>query len=473
LKKQTSLFSNTAILGAAAFLSKATVFLLMPFYTAKLAPADFGTADILVSTALLLLPFVSLNMPEAVFRFLAGREREKNEVFSVCVFLLFLGMTLFLLMLLFVGDVSFLGRYRYYLLCYVMASIMRSFLSHMARAEGRYVLYAVQQLCCSLITVLLQILFLSMTTWGAGGYLLGVIIGDFSVALGLFFLLRSWRLFSVSAIKWERVRELLAYALPLVPTAVLWWITSISDRYFLLHYQGAFEMGLYAAASKLPTALTFLVSIFLEAWQYAAIGTGEKHRAARYGSVYAMLLPVAITLAAGMLSLAYPVVCVIYAPEYRGAVAFVPVLTLSALFSALSSFLGSIYVVKLKSGASLFGALLGALLNFVLNFLLIPRLGGMGAALATLFSYVAVFGFRVFHTGRYLCFSRHLLQLSLSLGYLSLAAFAVSSGEYAIAVLPAVLSPLPFLTEIEDLFLLLLEKVRGFLKKRQKAANRY
>ena len=91
MKRQESLFSNTVILSVAAMLSKATVFFLMPFYTAYLTPADFGNADVLVGTALLLLPFVSLNMPEAIFRFFADNRCEKREFFSAGVLLMAIG----------------------------------------------------------------------------------------------------------------------------------------------------------------------------------------------------------------------------------------------------------------------------------------------------------------------------------------------------------------------------------------------
>ena len=136
MKKQESLLSSTVILGVAAVLSKATVFFLMPFYTARLTPADFGNADVLVGTALLLLPFVSLNVPEALFRFLAGDRCCKKEFFSAGVFLLVIGASLFFLLISQTVYSSLLFAYRWYLFFYVLASVSRSLLAHILRAEG-------------------------------------------------------------------------------------------------------------------------------------------------------------------------------------------------------------------------------------------------------------------------------------------------------------------------------------------------
>ena len=53
-------------------------------------------------------------------------------------------------------------------------------------------------------------------------------------------------------------------------------------------------------------------------------------------------------------------------------------------------------------------AMLGAAINVILNFVLIPDHGAMGAAVATLISYGAVFVVRAYDTRHYLKFSLHI-----------------------------------------------------------------
>lgn len=468
MKERGGLFSNTVILGGAAALSKGMAFFLLPFYTACLSPAEFGTADLVVDTAVLLLPLVGLNAPEAVFRFLAGREGNRAEVVCAGGTILLTGGALFLaatpLLLLF----PLLRSFAPYLVCYVIASLCRSFLSHILRGEGRYLAYAVQQVCCAALTALLQIFFLLGLTLGAKGYLLGVIVSDATVALFLLFLVRPWQCFFLTRATREKLRPMLAYALPLIPTAVLWWVTSISDRYIILHYCGSGATGLYAAAARIPTVLTFAVGVFMEAWQYAAIGTEDAAREAYFSRVYGMLLGVSACGAASLVALAHPLVVLVCAPEYESAVTLIPTLTLASLFSALSSFLGSIYAVKLRSSASLLTALFSALVNIFLNFLLIPQAGAFGAALATLISYFLLFLVRLLHTRRYISFSHRALSLTLSVAFLSVASYAVTRGAYGLALLPALLSPLPFWYEIGEVLCFFWQKWSFLSRKRQK-----
>lgn len=468
MRKRGGLFSNTVILGGAAAVSKGVAFFLLPFYTACLTPADFGIADLVVDTAVLLLPVVGLNAPEAVFRFLAGQEHEKGAVVSAGILLLLAGGLIFFAALPLLMLFPLLRAFAPYLACYVIASLCRSFLAHLLRAQGRYFAYAVQQVCCAALTALLQVFFLLGLTLGIKGYLLGVILGDATIALFLLLFISPWRYFSLSRDTGKKLRAMLAYALPLIPTSVLWWVSSVSDRYVILHYCGSGATGLYAAAARIPTALTFAVGVFMEAWQYAALETKGRSRAVLYSRVYGMLAAVGVCGAAAIVALAHPLVTLLCAPEYASAVALIPTLALASLFSALSSFLGSVYAVKLKSVAALLTALFSGLINVFLNFLLIPSMGAFGAALATLISYFALFFVRLCHSRRYISFSHRGLKLLLSFAFLSVGSYAVTRGAYDVAVLPALLSPLTFLPEISDLLCLLWQKVPFLSEKRQK-----
>ena len=474
MKKCEGLFSHTVMLGAATAFSKAVAFLLLPFYTAHLTPAEFGTADVLVDTAVLLLPFISLNAPEAVFRFLVGRgEEDKRIVISSGIALFAIGLCSLGVLLPFARLSLLLFSYLPYLIGYMLASLSRSLLAHILRAEGRYGLYALQQLCCALLTVLLQVLFLAPFHLGVRGYLLGVILSDAAIAVALLLCTKPWHYFSIFAVRREKLRAMLAFALPLIPTAALWWVISLSDRYVLLHYRGSAAIGLYAAASRITAALGFAIGIFLETWQYAALRVSKARRGALYARIYDMLLPVAIFGAACLLLASPFLVSWLYAPEYGEAAVFIPFLTLAALFSALSSFFSSIYTVALRSGATLLTSLIGAAINLLLNFLLIPTKGAVGAALATLAAYAAIFAVRLFHSRKYLNFPRHAVRSLFSFSCLMLSASFMMQQAYRVALMMSLAAVLLFLREMLTVFSFFLKRLTLFLHIRQKNTEKY
>ncbi|MBE6554702.1 MAG: hypothetical protein E7663_00515 [Ruminococcaceae bacterium] len=467
MKNHGRLFYHTAILSLSSVLSKLAVFLLMPLYTACLSPSDFGMTDILVNVAVLLIPLATLNIPQAVFRFCAGGE-DRASVFSSGALILLCGMLIFLPIACLFGLYPRIAPFRVYLMCYVAASSFRSFFTHFLRADGQYSLYAVQQLFCTLMTVLLQILFLRIWGMGVGGYLLAVILSDLATALILVGYLAPWRLFSVSLIDRRRTRDMLHYAMPLIPASLLSWITAASDRYIILFFHGEALTGLYAAAGRIPALLGFAVSVFMEAWHYAFFRE-EGSKEALFEQIYVMLLPFLVGVAVTVILFSGSIVRLIFAGGYADAARYVPFLTVAVLFSALSSFLGSVYAVRLRSVSSMLTTLCGAAVNLLLNFLLIPRFDAFGAALSTLVAHFAVFLIRALHCRR--CFDLHPRLLKLLFSVLLLLAASLTSvlELFAATALLLSLSLLVFSEEILITVRFLWGRIAIFQKNRQNA----
>ena len=73
-------------------------------------------------------------------------------------------------------------------------------------------------------------------------------------------------------------------------------------------------------------------------------------------------------------------------------------------------------------------ALMGAIINVVLNFILIPSHGAMGAAVATLISYMTVYAVRVVDTRRYVSFNTHNIKLVINTLILAIQSIILLSG---------------------------------------------
>ncbi|MBQ3483683.1 MAG: oligosaccharide flippase family protein [Clostridia bacterium] len=468
MAKEGKLLKHTVLIGASSALCKAVSFFLLPLYTATLSPAEFGASDILVSTAVLLLPLVSCNAPEAVFRFGAG-EHAPSGVLAAGARCVGIGLFVFLLFLPLFGFSQVLRPYLLYLYLYVAAANLHSLLAHALRAAGEYGLYALQQIFCALLTAVLGVLFLTVLRLGVRGYLASVLVADLITAIVLALCLRPWRLLQGNESRQGLARAMLRYSVPLIPASALWWVIALSDRYILLSFHGEVATGIYAAAGRLPSLLTFALGIFMEAWQYAAICEKNETRAVRFGKMYAMLLPFLVALCAALMLAARPLVWLIFDADYAAAARDVPLLLLAGFFAALASFFGSVYTVKMHSGAVFWTTLGGALLNLVLNFALIPRMGTTGAALATCFAYALVFVLRAWHTRATMPFYRYAKKTAASALLLLFAALLGARARLGPFAIGALLAPIPFWREGINLLAFLRKRLDGVLKKRKKA----
>ena len=201
---------------------------------------------------------------------------------------------------------------------------------------------------------------------------------------------------------------MLRYCIPLFPTTVFWWITSVSDRYMIAAILGSEANGIYTVANKLPTMLTLLSGVLMQAWQYSAVSESKsslEEQADFYSNVWIGLLSAMFFACSGMIAFAKVEVSILAAPGYYEAWRCVPILCAAMLFCAFTSFMGSVYTVTQKSTLSLWTSLLGAVINVIMNALLIPSpMGIYGAAFATWVSYFVVFLVRSVNARKYIPF---------------------------------------------------------------------
>ena len=210
---------------------------------------------------------------------------------------------------------------------------------------------------------------------------------------------------------------MLKYSIPLIPTTVFWWITSVSDRYMVNEIISSDANGLYAIAYKLPTLLTLVSTMFMQAWQYSAVvedeGDREEH-AKFFGTVWGSFQAVMFLAGAGVIAFTKPIMKILTDPDFYESWEFVPMLSIAMVFTAFASFMGTVYTLNKKSILSFLTAFIGASSNIALNFILIPKMGVQGAAVATVSSYLLVFIIRSISVKKYIPFKFHSITLTVN-----------------------------------------------------------
>ena len=402
------------------FGSKLLVFLMVRFYTGYLTPAEYGTADLITQTANLLIPLVSLDITDAVFRFAADRRSGRAGAFSVGLRVITLGSAGMLLVIALLQGFPEVRAYGFLLASFVIASCYHALCAHFVRARGDTALFAAQGLFNTALFIGLNVLFLAVFQWGIRGYVLSTTVANLATTLGLVWKARLWR-YVQFAPKSRLRRQMLRYCIPLIPTAIFWWVMGVSDRYMVKWFLGSDANGIYAVAYKIPTILTILASVFMDAWQLSAIAESSGDRRAHlrfYGRIWDLFAADVFLGAGGIVALSPLLIRILADEPYYPAWRYIPMLTLSMAAAALSNFMGSVYVVTKKSAASFWTSLVGAISNVLLNLWLIPWLGIQGAA-ATFFSCLAVFLIRLVNARLLLPFHLSGKKLALGVGTLT------------------------------------------------------
>ena len=392
--KYRALARNTVIISAGTMLSKLVVFFMVRFYTGVLSPAEYGTADLLITMVSLLTPFISLGISDGVFRFTPEYPRSQKSIFSTGIYTVTAGAVGFGLLLPLLHLVPEFHGYLALLVLMTLASCYHAVCEQYVRAQGDTMLYALQGLLNTTLVVGLNIVLLKVFRMGITGYVLSVALADLTCTVFLILKKRLWRRMTRRPNRNLR-RKMLRYSIPLIPTTVFWWITSASDRYMINAMLGGDANGIYTVANKLPTILTLLSSVLMQAWQFSAIQESKsdlREQAHFYSNVWLALMAALFIASSAMIAFAKLEIRLLASDAYFDAWQYVPVLCAAMLFCAFTSFLGSVYTVTQRSGLSFWTSLIGAAVNIALNALLIPsKLGIQGAAIATFASYFIVF----------------------------------------------------------------------------------
>ena len=458
--KYKTLVGNTVLLSIWTFGSKLLTFLMVRFYTGVLTPADYGTADLIMQTANLLIPLVSLGITNGVFRFALDRQEHRRSIFTIGFYTILLGSLILPMLLPLLFKSASLREYAELICAYTIASCLHSLCAQYIRAEGKTALFAVQGILNTALVIGFNILFLLVFRLGILGYVMSVVAADGICTVFLVFRERLWKLWlpKPDGSLWK---SMLRYSIPLIPTTIFWWVTSVSDRYMVTYFLGSDANGLYAVACKIPTVLTLLSTIFMEAWQFSAIeeATGERQVHIQfYSQVWSAFMGAMVLASSVIIVLSRLEIRLLSSARYYSAWQYIPTLTLAMLFSAFASFMGSVYVVMEKSQLSLRTSIWGAGANIVLNLILIPRVGIQGAAVATFFSYFLCFTLRAISARKlipFTLFTPRLTGSTLLLVVQSLLSFfrnpAAPFGQVVCLLILVLLNRTPFIQMLKQI----------------------
>ena len=432
MNKYKKLAFNTVIFAIGSFGSKILVLLLTRLYTRHLSPADLGIKELLEPTALFLQPIFTFALQEYLIRFGLDRNYDKRQVFTTSGILTFAGMVIMALIvpiLSLVPALDYIKGYNILLVIYVINSSLRMLCQQFVRSRDMVKLFALDGILATLTLFLFNLLFIAGFHWGVKGFMLAVILSDLLSAVFLFVIADLRKFARADSFNKELGREMMKFAAPLIPTIVMWTITSLSDRMFIREMKsdrvelGESAVGIYGTANRIPNLISMVSTIFFQAWNMSAISENESaDRSEFYEKIYNAYEAILFIASAGLLLLIKPVTSLLVVSStydaYSTVYLYTPILVVAVLFMSLNQFLGSIYSATKHTKNSFWTALVACSVNIVLNLALIPAWGIQGASVATFLSYYVCFWARIIDARYYVPFKFNAARSFVNTGLL-------------------------------------------------------
>lgn len=403
--KTKRLAIDTILFGISTFGSKILVFLLTPLYTAVLATEQYGIADLINSTVNLIYPVLTLAITDATLRYALDKDCSKKAVLGnsilISVFSLALLLAFYPVMSAMKTEITvqLTNYWWYFFATYAMYVFHLSF-ANFIKGIGLTKLFAIQGIVQTVTVIICNIYFLLIAKIGLQGYLISVIIGLAVPTVLMFFAGKIYKYIFPFKLDKKLLKEMLKYSIPMIPTLLAWSINLYINKYMLIGLlpegEGLSASGIFSVANKIPSLLTTVVSIFLQAWQLSAISNvNDSDESSYYTKVYEVLDIVSLLGCLLIIPFSKIVSAILFDQAYYTAWQYMPYLTLSAYFSCLSGFLASAFRAYKKTGELFVSVAVGATFNVILNIVLIKTIGPLGAAIATASSFMITWVIRM------------------------------------------------------------------------------
>ena len=397
-RKIKDLSKNTIVFTIGSFGAKIISFLLVPLYTYVLSTSEYGTLDIVTTTVQLLIPVLTLNVQDAVLRFALDNEYKKEDVIRVSLRINVISACFLGVILMagnFIHALPITPNYLFFLYVSYVAGAINNSLTMYLKAKNKVVNLTIWGLINTLITCVFNLVLLLVLKLGVNGYMISYASGTIIADIGMIATAGVLTDIKESRPNPALRKAMLAYGIPLVLNSIAWWINNASDRYILTYFCGTSVNGIYSVSYKIPSILAILQTIFYNAWSVSAITEYDKNDTDGFmGNVYTAYGSMSIIGCSAIMLFNIAIARVLYSKDFFQAWEFVPFLLVGTAFNGLGHSHGSIFSARKLTKEISLTTLVGAAINTILNFILIPQLGALGAAIATMIGYFAVWVIR-------------------------------------------------------------------------------
>ncbi|RWI29871.1 MAG: flippase [Mesorhizobium sp.] len=393
-----SYFFNSAWMMADSLVARVLGLLVTVVVARYLGPEDFGMYAYVMSMVALFGIVGHMGLDGLLIRELLDERRMQSETLGIAFVMKGAGFALAVLGLLTFGLLmpGNLPEERWLFVLASLAVAMQPISAVLgnwfrSRVEARYAVVS------SLAGVVAGGAFkVGAVLAGAGvvavgvGQTLGAAIG--AILLIVMFLRRGGPALGTWSFSMRRARTMLGEGVMIFVGSMFAVIYLKIDQVMLRAMQGPETVGIYSIASLLSEALYFIPAAIVGTAfpKLVQINAGDPAAfAERLQDLFDILATSALILLVGLFALGPLTINLAMGPSYSPAVPIFLVHVLSLPFIFLRQGFSRWVIIKNMAKFSMMTQGAGALLNVGLNLVLIPPLGGIGAAVATLFSYAA------------------------------------------------------------------------------------
>lgn len=393
--RKADLAKNTAILSIGKLLTKLVSFFLLPLYTSILADEEFGLYDVLITYGTVLIPIFNWQFDQGLFRFMLdtrGDDEKHKDLFSTLFTSCFFQVALYVVLFLLISPFLHI-EHAIFLLFYVVLHIFFEMLHQFIRGRGSSVKYTIASFIATTAITVMNVITLVVLKMGLQGMFISTLIGQSIGIVYLIFATKFWKFYSIKRFSKNTFKQVGAYAFPLIPNNLAWWVVNASDRVIIKHFLGLAANGIYAAANKFPNVFIQFYNILNLSWtETVSLHYEDEDRDEFLTETMTAMFKLFSCACFGITAVMpfifkYLVVRKDYAPGFY----HIPILMYAMLFRVLVGLYSCVYVAQKNAKKIAVTSIVAAVINVSVNLILVKFIGLYAASVSTLVAFAVMF----------------------------------------------------------------------------------
>ncbi len=404
LDKIKSLSKQTLVYGSSTIIGRFLNFLLVPFYTNIFPPSEYGIVAVVYAFIAFMNIIYSAGLEQGFFKFASTKELgTQKQNFSLPFFAILVNSAIFSIIIIMLsgsvpglwilkGTSTTIIRYTAVIL-FFDALVLVPFAR--LRLDGKPKHFAAVKIVNIVVNVAMNLVLILVYKMGLEAIFISNLISSVVTFLMLLPVIIKNISFSFNR---KLLDELLRFSLPYIPAGLSSIIIQVISRPVMLLLTNEENVGIFNANYRLGIFMMLIVSMFDYAWRPFFLNQAKDPNAKKifagimiYFTGFCSIVLVVITFFIEDI-IKIPILGrgTLIGPKYWAGIYIVPIVLFAYIYNGIYiNLMPGIYIEK-KTRYLPFITGLGAIVNVAGNFILIPVIGLYGAALATLFSYIAM-----------------------------------------------------------------------------------
>lgn len=405
-------FKHFLVIGSGTLISMVIGLLTTPIITRLVAPAEYGQLSMFTMYSGIFLMILCVGLDQSLVRYFytLNEMPYKSYILKKCVYLpmvlgLICSIILILIKALGYSVFGFTWIQLVLFVLYMVLQILNRFSILIIRLEHHSKKYSLINILNKVLYVVFAIIMLKdVRINGSNSLIIATVAAYFIVTvLSVVYEKNIWcTKIDNSYEKTVRFMEIVKYGFPYVFSMGISTLFQYLDKIVLSYYCGYEEVGIYASASTFVAIFALIQSTFNTLWAPISVEHFEHNPEDKSffqkGNqwITVIMFTVGIFLLAGK-----DVFVLLLGEKYREASKIIPFLMFNPIMYTISETTVNGIVFMKKSKMQILVAAGACITNLIGNLLLVPSLGGKGAAISTGISYIIFFTLRTFISNRY------------------------------------------------------------------------